>query len=330
MIAVCASHSPLMLTDIEHTDAQRQEDFRAAMARAARMIDAYAPELVVVFGPDHFNGLFFDLMPAFCVGVQAQSTEDWGLAPGMLDVPRELAMDCVRALHAGGFDVAYSHRLKVDHGITIPLHQLAGGLARYPVLPIVVNCAADPRPSFARTRALGEAVGAFLARTGKRVAIIGSGGLSHDPPTPRIAGSAPHVAARLIDRHTPTAEDLQLRQARVMSAARALVAGQGPCQQPSEHFDRQFLAHAVAQDFAALGAYADASIDREAGFGGHEVRCWVAALAALCAAGPAEVTLRYYAIVPEWITGMGVIEARHLDEKPLATGQADPAAKAAA
>ena len=190
MLAICASHSPLMLTDIEPTDAARQAGFHAAIDSARAALEAYDPELIVVFGPDHFNGLFFDLMPAFCIGLEALSTRDWGLEPVKLNVPCDIARDCIRAVRDAGFDVAFSHRMAVDHGTTIPLKLLAGSATRYAVLPIVMNCAADPRPTFQRIRELGAAVGAHLKTLGKRVIIIGSGGLSHDPPTPRIGKRA--------------------------------------------------------------------------------------------------------------------------------------------
>ena len=52
----------------------------------------------------------------------------------------------------------------------------------------------------------------------------------------------------------------------------------------------------------------DAEIDRVAGFGAHEVRTWVAAAEA--AQGDrrrCRSELRYYHLVPEWITGMGIV-----------------------
>ena len=51
----------------------------------------------------------------------------------------------------------------------------------------------------------------------------------------------------------------------------------------------------------------DAEIDRVAGFGAHEVRTWVAAGAAAQAMGKIEKELLYYHLVPEWITGMGIV-----------------------
>lgn len=296
-----------MLTGIEATDASRQAAFFSRLEECAGMLATYEPDLVVVFAPDHFNGLFYDLMPSFCIGIEAQSTRDWGLPEGILRVPRNIAEQCVQSVRRAGFDAAMSYRLRVDHGTTIPLLKVTGALDRFPVLPIVINCAAHPRPDFRRVRLFGHAVGEYIKSLGMRVAVIGSGGLSHDPPTPRFASAAPEVAQRLIDRHVPSREELDKRERRVLAAARALVRGEGPCLSPNADWDRGVLSTLIGNDLERFDATEDETIDRVAGFGGHEIRCWVAAFAAMQAGGAFEATVRYYDIVPEWITGMGII-----------------------
>ena len=282
----------------------------ASSNSCAAAVHAFKPDLVVVFGPDHFNGFFYELMPAFCIGTAAEGSKDWRLESGPLRVPRALALACVRSLQAADFNVAVSHEMKVDHGITIPLFKLTGALARYDVLPVFINCAADPRPSFRRVRAFGTAVGDFLAGQDLRVTIVGSGGLSHDPPTPRLDASPPDVARRLIQRRTPSQEELDARESRVVRAARDLVVGKGPCLPPSERWDRDFLTTFLGTDHARFDAMTDAEIDRVAGFGAHEVRTWVAAAAAARRMGELKTELRYYHLVPEWITGMGIVVGR--------------------
>jgi len=304
---ICCSHSPLMTTGIEETQGRMQAQFFHELEQASAGLHAFHPDLVVVFGPDHFNGFFYELMPAFCIGTAAEGTRDWHLQAGPLRVPRELALNCVRFLQSRDFDLALSHQMKVDHGITIPLFKLTGALARYDVLPVFINCAADPRPSFRRVRAFGEAIGDFLADLDMRITVIGSGGLSHDPPTPRLDTSPPDVARRLIVRATPSQEELDARESRVIAAARDLVVGKGPCLPPSEQWDRDFLGKFLAPDLAAFDRMTDAEIDRVAGFGAHEVRTWVAAAAAARRMGDMRAELRYYHLVPEWITGMGIV-----------------------
>ena len=306
---ICCSHSPLMMTDIEASDPEGQRAFFDEMETISREVHAFAPDLVVSFGPDHFNGFFYDLMPAFCLGLAAHGTRDWGLPGGPLRVPTELALECARALHREDLDTAISYDMCVDHGNAISLTQLTGALARYDVLPIFLNCAADPRPSMRRSRLFGEAVGRFLATRGLRVTFIGSGGLSHDPPTPRLRQVPHDIAQRLVKRHTPTPEELAGREARVIQAGRDLVAGKGPCMPPDRAWDEAFMATLCAYDTDALDRIDDAEIDRKGGFGGHEIRAWVAAAAAARAIETHPMQVRYYRVIPEWLTGMGIVTA---------------------
>jgi 2,3-dihydroxyphenylpropionate 1,2-dioxygenase len=307
---ICCSHSPLMVTGIEESEQGIQAGFFRELDAASQALHAFNPDLIVVFGPDHFNGFFYELMPAFCIGTAAEGSNDWRLQNGPLRVPRELAISCVRFLQARDFDVAISHRMKVDHGITIPLLKLTGALARYEALPIFVNCAADPRPSFARVRRFGEAVGEFLADKNMRVTVVGSGGLSHDPPTPKLEKSSPDVAERLVLRHTPSQQELDARENRVINAARELVVGSGPCLPPSEQWDRDFLGNFLTYRLEDLDRMADPEIDRVAGFGAHEVRTWVAAAAAVRKMGNPSPRLQFYHLIPEWITGMAIVVAQ--------------------
>jgi 2,3-dihydroxyphenylpropionate 1,2-dioxygenase len=304
---ICCSHSPLMTTGIEESEQGVQGQFFREMDACAEALHKFDPDLVVVFGPDHFNGFFYEMMPAFCIGTAAEATKDWHFGGGTLRVPRELAVACVRHLQENDFDVAMSHAMKVDHGITIPLFKLTGSLTRYDVLPVFINCAADPRPSFRRVRAFGAAIGEFLAGQDMKVTVVGSGGLSHDPPTPRIDHSEPSKTQRLIDRVTPSQADLDARESRVIAAARDLVKGGGPCLPPSEQWDRDFLESFIGARLDRFDAMTDTEIDRVAGFGAHEVRTWVAAGAAAQKMGNPLAALRYYHLVQEWITGMGIV-----------------------
>jgi 2,3-dihydroxyphenylpropionate 1,2-dioxygenase len=264
----------------------------------------------VIFGPDHFDGFFYDLMPMFCIGTAAEGTKDWHIESGSLRVPRDIAMACVRYLHEHDFDVALSHEMKVDHGMTIPLYKLTGALNRYDVMPVFINCAADPRPSFRRVRHFGSAIGKFFAGwrgQDLRIIFVGSGGLSHDPPTPRLDSSPLHVALRLITHRVPSQEELDIREARIVRAARDSLIGKGPCLPPDERWDHEFLKRFVNGTLEDFDQMRDAEIDRVAGFGAHEVRTWVAAAAAARAMGEVKNELRYYRLVPEWITGMGIV-----------------------
>jgi len=269
----------------------------------------FDPELIAVFYPDHFNGFFYRTMPSFCIGTEAHGGIDWDTKPGPIDVPADIALACIESVREAGVDVTLSHRMLVDHGVTLPLNRFCGGLDARPCLPIMVNCNAPPYPSFRRVRQFGDAVGQYLASLDKRVLLVGSGGLSHDPPNAGPAMFKSGLPDRLIEGGELTKDDYDTRQARVLQAGRDLAAGGRPCLPPDAEWDKAFMETLMAD---RLDAYDDAEDDALSAVGGggvHEVRAWTAAFAALRAAGPYRATIDCYHAVPEWLTGMGVMRA---------------------
>jgi hypothetical protein len=67
----CLSHTPL----VGFVDPPRPvlNEVNMIIAGARARIEAFKPELVVLFSPDHFNGFFYDMMPSFCIGTAARA-----------------------------------------------------------------------------------------------------------------------------------------------------------------------------------------------------------------------------------------------------------------
>ena len=181
----CMSHSPLL--NLPGPSRDLLDDVNAAIAQARLFVQEYDPELVVIFSPDHYNGFFYKVMPSFCIGMRANGVGDYGTHAGPLNVPQDLAGDCAQAVLGAGVDVAVSVSMDVDHGTVQPLEKLFGDATTRPVIPIFVNAIAVPLGPLHRCRALGAAVGTYLAALDKRVLVVGSGGLSHSPPVPTLA-----------------------------------------------------------------------------------------------------------------------------------------------
>jgi 2,3-dihydroxyphenylpropionate 1,2-dioxygenase len=304
----CLSHSPL----VGYVDPAPEvlAEVETIIADARERIQAFDPELVILFAPDHYNGFFYDIMPPFCIGTAATAIGDFNSAAGELPVPQVLAEACAHAVMAAGVDVAVSYCMQVDHGFAQPLEYLLGGLANYPVLPVFINAVAPPLPSFQRTRLLGEAIGRFARDLNQRVLILGSGGLSHQPPVPQLAGADAHMRDRLLGsgRHLPP-DERQLRQHRVISAARAFVEDQHTLHPLNPVWDNQFMRILASGKLAELDALGNDELSAIAGRSTHEVKTWMAAFAALSAFGPYQAQHRYYRELPEWITGFGSLSA---------------------
>ncbi|MNQ48018.1 2,3-dihydroxyphenylpropionate/2,3-dihydroxicinnamic acid 1,2-dioxygenase [compost metagenome] len=304
----CLSHTPLIGLVDPAPEVLAEVDEVVASARAR--IAAFDPELVILFSPDHYNGFFYDVMPSFCIGVAAHAIGDFGTAAGVISVPQALAEQCAEAVLADGVDAAVSYRMQVDHGFAQPLEQLLGGLQRRPTIPVFVNSVAAPLPSFRRARLLGEAVGRFARASGKRVLLLGSGGLSHQPPVPELARVEGLMADRLkgSGRYLP-ADERDARQQRVISAARRFVEDQDSLHPLNPVWDQGFLDTLANGRLDTLDGQGNAELSAIAGKSTHEVKTWVAAFAALSAFGPYQASHRYYRPIPEWIAGFGAIAA---------------------
>jgi 2,3-dihydroxyphenylpropionate 1,2-dioxygenase len=304
--AVCLSHSPLM--DRNRAPADVEADWSDAVRQAASFIADGSADLVVVFYPDHLNGFLYDLMPCFCIGAGGNSLGDFGTIPGMLDIPERLAANCASHCIAQGIDTALSYNMQVDHGGAQPLEMLCVEGRPAPFIPIFINCAAPPRPTFQRARALGRAVGEWARSRSERIVLIGSGGLSHDPPLPSVATAVGESGRRLRGGGALSHADRLERQHRVHSEGMRSSTGECSFRPLNPDWDRQILADFASGNLDTIDALSDDAITATGGSGAHELRCWVAALSALGDHYTADEL--FYAPVDQWITGMGVLTAR--------------------
>ncbi|CAN5604164.1 3-carboxyethylcatechol 2,3-dioxygenase [soil metagenome] len=298
------SHSPLL--NLPGPSAELLDDIAGALADARAIVADFDPELVVTFSPDHYNGFFYKVMPPFCVGTAATGVGDYGTHAGPLNVPADLASDCAAAVLDAGVDIAISASMDVDHGTVQPLQTLFGDATARPVIPIFINSVATPLGPLKRVRALGAAVGSYLAALDKRVLIVGSGGLSHDPPVPTLATAPPAALDRIVHGAPMSQQQRQARQTAVMDAAQNFAHGHSPLQPLNPDWDHAFLELLDTNRLAEVDAWSNAWIAREAGNSAHEIRTWVAAFAALGAAGPYETTMSYYRPAPELIAGFAI------------------------
>ncbi|MGW0175332.1 3-carboxyethylcatechol 2,3-dioxygenase [Rhodococcus sp. NPDC003322] len=305
---LCMSHSPLL----DHADppADVVSAVQASFERARAFVRDFDPELVVNFGPDHFNGFFYDLMPPFCLGYRAHGTGDYDSYAGDLDVPADIAEDLAQFVIDRGIDLTISRRMEVDHGAVQPMEILYDGdVAAKPVLPIFVNSVARPFVPVARVRAFGHAVGEYFRSVDRRVLFLGSGGLSHDPPVPQFATATDVQREFLTAGRNPTPEARAARQANTIETARRFAAGEADIMDLNPDWDREFLAICRSGRVEDFDRYTADGMDAVAGHSSHEVRTWVAAYSALRACGEYDVTYEFYRPIKEYIAGFAVTTA---------------------
>lgn len=307
-VALCTtSHSPLIGKNDPAVAIRAEVDSVLADARA--FVADFDPELVVVFAPDHYNGFLYDMMPSFCIGAAATAVGDYGTPSGQLSVDREAVYRIADGVLAERVDLALSEDMQVDHGFAQPLSFFFDDITRVPLAPIFINCVAEPLGPASRARDLGHAVGKVIGQLDRRVLVVGSGGLSHDPPVPRFAEATPEVIERLKHGRNPSAEQRAARESRTIAAAADFARGETDFHPLNPEWDAMVLSSLAAGDFAAVDEQPNRWFVEQAGHSAHEVRTWIAAYAALSAQGQYEVQSSYYRAIPEWFAGFATTTA---------------------
>lgn len=305
---LCMSHSPLMGFNDPGAEARAAVD--AVIERGRAFVAEVDPTLVISFGPDHYNGFFYDLMPPFAICYAGEGVGDYDTAEGPFGVPADIADGMARAALADGVDVAISRGALLDHGAVQIPELMLGGIDRYPTVPVFVNGVAEPFGPLRRVREFGASLGRHLAGLDERVLLIGSGGLSHDPPVPQWATASEPVRAFLLNGRHPAPEARRARQERVINAGLDFAAGRSSMQGLAPAWDERFMEVCATGQLEEWDAWTPEQMTAEAGHSSHEVRCWMAAFAALREAGPYAIVDRFYRPIPEWIAGFGFLTAR--------------------
>jgi aromatic ring-opening dioxygenase catalytic subunit (LigB family) len=222
--AYAASHGPLLVREWEALPQDEKQRLKSAFERLGQRIVAARPNVLIVVSPDHWSNFFLDNVPAVCIGVGEANEgppEPWMKAFPHREITGHpaLALHLVREAMKEGFEPSVSHRLKLDHGVCIPLWRM--GLERLPrIVPMLLNSIEPPLPSLSRClawgRQLANAVKSFPGEL--RVAILATGGLSHsigeptmgaiyeefDRETIRLFDSSEEKLISFLERELPT------------------------------------------------------------------------------------------------------------------------------
>lgn len=185
--AIC-SHAPGITGRAHLAEPARKDALHAELYRLGESLRASRPDALVVVGAEHFANFFMDNMPAYAMGMADHydgPIEDpaWlGIArtriPGNAALSRRLIGEVMRDV-----DVAFAEEWKFDHGIMVPLHFLTPSFD-VPVVPANINCQGPPLTPLPRAWAFGEALRRAADAVPERIALVGTGGISHWPATP--------------------------------------------------------------------------------------------------------------------------------------------------
>ncbi len=185
--AVC-SHAPGITGRSERADPAVRDAFYSHLAELRARMEATKPDALIVVAAEHFANFFMNNMPAYCLGLADEyegpiEDEAW-LAIGRTAVPgnAELSRRIMKAM-LGEIDLAYAEEWKFDHGIMVPLHFLTPSYD-LSVIPVNINCQGPPLTPLGRAYEFGRVLRRACDAQPERIALVGTGGISHWPATP--------------------------------------------------------------------------------------------------------------------------------------------------
>ena len=191
--AMALTHSPGLTGWFTAAPDEHQRLAKNALGEMRDRLEAARPDVLLMFSNDHLLNWPINNTPEFTVGIAdahvgpADWYDEW-LAlpkyrvPGHAALGRHLVSEGARRRLA----FAYLRKMEFDDGFSVPLHYLNPEM-RIPLVPVSMNCTVPPIPTPVRAYQVGTAIAEMVrAYPGReRVAVIGTGGLSHEPGGPR-------------------------------------------------------------------------------------------------------------------------------------------------
>lgn len=180
-------HDPLMTAIPEAPSVEQREDCMRAYSHIVEKLRLRNVDTAIVIGSDHYSLNGPKCIPRAMIGVGDVEgpIEAWlGLERKQVATNQTLATHIASYGFENGVDWAVSKSLSFDHAIAIPYHFVCEP-ANLRTIPVYINAGFDPIISSKRAFEIGQSIGAAIrAFPGAgRVAIFGTGGLSHWPGT---------------------------------------------------------------------------------------------------------------------------------------------------
>ncbi|MFO1302217.1 MAG: gallate dioxygenase [Burkholderiales bacterium] len=215
---IAASHTPTIGFAY---DKKKQDDpvwapIFAQFAPLAAWLAEQRPDVLVLTYNDHVTSFFFDHYSAFALGIGPEwRVADEGAGPR--DLPPiaghpGLAAHIGHSLVADEFDMSFFQHRPLDHGVFSPLSVLCPHEPAWPVklVPLQMGVLQFPVPRARRFYKLGQALRRAIESYPEdlRVAIVATGGLSHQVHGERAGFNNPAWDAKFLDLFESDPEQL--------------------------------------------------------------------------------------------------------------------------
>lgn len=182
--AFCAAHVPLIASQPGIADKKQVEHVMKAFGQIRTRMTELEIDTAIVIGDDHYTMFGPHCLPSMLIGIGDVEGphEQWlGHERAPIANNEPLAEHIMEYGFDNGFDWAVAKSLTIDHSTFVPYLKIIKELENVKMIPVYLAAGVAPLIRTKRCVQLGEMIAnAVNAYEGsERVAIIGTGGLSH-------------------------------------------------------------------------------------------------------------------------------------------------------
>ena len=192
VFAAGAPHAPGLIGLLETAPPDVKDVVATTYRNLTDAIAEAKADVLIVFANDHLANSRIRAYPDFLIGMAAEHRgpfewfKPWiGCEDYTVKGSPEIAAALFDGMTRRGIRMfAQNENLKFDDNISVPVQLTRLAELGLPMVPVLQNCTVPPIPDQHRCYAVGEALGDFIRNdlpVDMRVALLGSGGLSHEP-----------------------------------------------------------------------------------------------------------------------------------------------------
>ena len=207
--AIASSHTPTI--GFAYDKKKQDDPVWAPIFEAYKPIQAWLetkkPDVLFFIYNDHVTSFFFDHYSAFALGIGTSYAvaDEGGGARSLPPVPGHPALSAHigAALMADEFDMSFFQQRALDHGCFSPLSMMLPHAPAWPaaIVPLQVGVLQFPIPTARRCYRLGQSLRRAIESYPEdiKVAIVATGGLSHQVHGERAGFNNPEWDAEFMD-----------------------------------------------------------------------------------------------------------------------------------
>lgn len=192
VFAAGVPHAPALVGLLDRAPDDAKRVIERTFENVARGLIGSRADVVIMFANDHLTNNRVRTYPDFLIGAAPlhRGPHEWfqpwiGCRSYELKGDPEVAKALFRGMGKRGVKMFLETReLNFDDNISVPTVRMDLDRMGIALVPVLQNCTVPPFPDQRQCYAIGKAVGDFVRDdlpAGMRVALIGSGGLSHEP-----------------------------------------------------------------------------------------------------------------------------------------------------